>query len=90
MADRVALSVQASQEQQNNNVKHPEIVSLFVYFILYIYFDLVRFEIKSSSFKHDDTIHICESMANVEKRHLHAYNANLTVVNDKSYRVDRS
>ena len=28
MADRVALSVQASQEQQNNSVKHSETESL--------------------------------------------------------------
>ena len=31
MADRVALSVQASQDQQNNSVKHPEI-SIFTLF----------------------------------------------------------
>ena len=28
MADRVAVSVQASQDQQNNSVKHSETVSL--------------------------------------------------------------
>ena len=28
MADRVAVSVQASQDQQNNSVKHPKTVSL--------------------------------------------------------------
>ena len=39
MADRVALSVEASQDQQNNSVKHPETVSLFVYFKLYVYFE---------------------------------------------------
>ena len=37
MMDKVALSVQASQDEQNNSVKHPEIVSLFVYFKLYVY-----------------------------------------------------
>ena len=37
MTDRVALSVQASQDQQKNSVKHPETVSLFVYFKLYVY-----------------------------------------------------
>ena len=39
MADRVALSVKASQDQQNNSVKHPETVSLIVYFKLYVYFE---------------------------------------------------
>ena len=37
MTDKVALSVQASQDQQKNSVKHPETVSLFVYFKLYVY-----------------------------------------------------
>ena len=39
MAERVALSVQASQDQQNNNVKHLEAVFLFVYFKLYVFFE---------------------------------------------------
>ena len=36
--DRVAVSVQASQDQQNNSVKHLETVYIyFVYFKLYVY-----------------------------------------------------
>ena len=39
MADRVDLSVQASQDQQNNSVKHQATVYLyFPYFKLYVYF----------------------------------------------------
>ena len=32
MADRVAVSVQASQDQRNNSAKHPETVFLFVHY----------------------------------------------------------
>ena len=39
MTDKVALSVQASQEQQNNNAEHQETVSKFVCFKLYVYFE---------------------------------------------------
>ena len=39
MLDRVALSAQTSQDKQNNNVKHTETISLFVYFKLHVYFE---------------------------------------------------
>ena len=35
----IAQLVQASQDQQNNSVKHPQTVFLFVYFKLYYYFE---------------------------------------------------
>ena len=48
MAGRVVvLSVQASQDQQNNSVKHPETVSLFTY---------VKITDKSLSFCSDTTL----------------------------------
>ena len=39
MTDRVALLVKTRQDRQHNSVKHPEIVSLFVYINMYVYFE---------------------------------------------------
>ena len=45
MADRVALSVKASQDQQNNSVEHPETVSLLC---LIVYFKLYKFSLNGA------------------------------------------